>query len=391
MKKRNNDRIAKRREKKVNAMRFMAAIYRKRTKLELKSIAFIGHRIGQEDLTCNLSMPFSEAIEATSNCYMTYTYYPKYNDGAMNRLIYKCSEYENMAIIIQGPLVCKNHFTLESVRHYERMFPGIKVIVSTWKDAPTWELELIENEKDAIVVQSEYPSNPGFGNINLQSISSLAGVKKAKEIGIKYVLKTRSDTRVTADGIMEYLRSYVEGIPLEIKTNKQKSRIILFNCLLFHPYHDSGIFFFGFIDDMETFFDKELNPLQPIKHEANMIIAERWTYRKSFEHMGGENEIQIKYFDKILENGVHCDLKEWWETLGDRIVPLPISCLRPIWYKYDYNHEESNLTFSYRRKIFGGRNIDLTVVDWAMWSDLRNHRFTLDPSEYEYILDEFFE
>ena len=37
------------------------------------------------------------------------------------------------------------------------------------------------------------PSNPGFGNINLQSVSTVAGLKHAKNLGAKYCIKIRSD------------------------------------------------------------------------------------------------------------------------------------------------------------------------------------------------------
>ena len=37
------------------------------------------------------------------------------------------------------------------------------------------------------------PINPGFGNINLQSVSTVAGLQHAKKLGAKYCIKIRSD------------------------------------------------------------------------------------------------------------------------------------------------------------------------------------------------------
>lgn len=37
------------------------------------------------------------------------------------------------------------------------------------------------------------PNNPGYGNINLQSVSTVAGLKHAKKLGAKYCIKIRSD------------------------------------------------------------------------------------------------------------------------------------------------------------------------------------------------------
>lgn len=385
----NTKKSAQARDGKVKILRGLSKIYYQKTKFELRIVEMVGKLIGQDDLTCNLAMPFAEAIEDTSNCYMTYTYYPKHNKDAMSRLIYRGSGYSDSCIVIQGPIITKNHFTLESVRHYKRIFPDVRIVVSTWRDSPADEIKRIGKEKGVSVVKSEYPEKPGFGNINFQRISALNGVKKAKELGCKYVIKTRSDTRITAEGILEFLRYSIDSFPINENISEQNKRIVFFNCMLFHPYHSSDFFYYGDIDDMIQFFDKELNDKDNMPSIASQIIAEKWTYRKSFEHMGGENEIPIKYFEKILKNGVHCDLNEWWEILGDYIVALPISWLRPIWYKYDYNHEESNLTFSYRRKIFGGRDINITVVDYAMWNDMVQHSFSLNPRDYEYIIDRF--
>lgn len=347
----------------------------------------VGKRMGMEDLTCNLLMPFSEAIEQNSNCYVTYNLFPKVAKDLNKWIPYKGRISEKNCIIIQGPIRYKDDFTLETVRYYGRIFPGVQVIVSTWENESQTYIDKLKREKNCVVVVSKYPDCSGAGNVNYQTISSLQGMKEALKLGKQYALKTRSDTRVTAVGIMDILYQMLRTYPLPVKgKNSQKERLILFNTWLFQPYHDSDIFFYGTVKDMIQLFDKKLNRDRSIENAANKMVGNRWTYRDLYEHPYGENEILIKYFEKV-NGSVACDLGQWWSVLGERVIALPLNFLRPLWVKYDYNHEESNFFMTYRRKIMGGCGMDNTKVDFTMWLDMYNGEFKLNPRDYEYLLD----
>ena len=64
-----------------------------------------------------------------------------------------------------------------------------------------WALDDTESMRDyALMAKTRInpvvvkrPINPGFGNINLQSVSTVAGLKHAKKLGAKYCIKIRSD------------------------------------------------------------------------------------------------------------------------------------------------------------------------------------------------------
>tara|TARA_Y100000004_G_scaffold146629_1_gene167563 strand:+ start:6573 stop:7169 length:597 start_codon:yes stop_codon:yes gene_type:complete len=82
------------------------------------------------------------------------------------------------AIVIQGP-----------TNYYELMS-------STWKGdkiISTWENEKIKIKKNEILVLNKIPKEKGTANLNLQKISTLNGLLKAKELGYKRAIKTRSD------------------------------------------------------------------------------------------------------------------------------------------------------------------------------------------------------
>jgi hypothetical protein len=83
------------------------------------------------------------------------------------------------AIVIQGP---SSH-----VDELKKAWDGYDIIWSTWKGE-----EQKYNEND-IVLFNDIPTVKGVGNIKLQQLSTLNGVKKAIELNYDRVFKWRSD------------------------------------------------------------------------------------------------------------------------------------------------------------------------------------------------------
>ena len=74
--------------------------------------------------------------------------------------------------------------------HVEQMreaLNGFNVIFSTWENEKGKYLE------SDIVVYNEKPNYNGPANLNLQKITTIGGLNKAKELGYKRALKLRSD------------------------------------------------------------------------------------------------------------------------------------------------------------------------------------------------------
>src|SRR3989338_3462959 len=65
------------------------------------------------------------------------------------------------AVVIQGPILKVNDFTLETVRLYKRNFDQSFIIVSTWDDEDQQYLKKIK-DAGAIVVTSAKPENCGL-------------------------------------------------------------------------------------------------------------------------------------------------------------------------------------------------------------------------------------
>ncbi len=381
----NTNKTAKAIKDKKRILRRFADLYYHFSNFHMKLIRTLARK-RDENIDCNLLMPYAEAIENNTNCFVTYRLVPQKANNLNEFAEYSSNTDELICIIIQGPLQLKKHFTLETIKYYNRIFPGVIVILSTWLGENLDEIERIKNETKCVVKQNVLPNERGAGNTNLQRCSSLEGLKEANRLGAKYCLKTRSDTRITARGMLDFLKEIVNLYPLKDKSSLLNERIVFFNVFLFHPYHEGNIFYFGRTDDLISFFDTEVNIDYIPADIANYYIAEKKSYREIFERPFGELEFMYRFFSKI-NHKVSCDLDEWWDILSKYTITLPVSLLQSIWYKYDYNHEENNYTWSYRRKIMGGDGIDNTIVSFSMWLDIMNGRFSLNSDDYNYILD----
>jgi len=92
---------------------------------------------------------------------------------------------DNVCIVIQGP----TEFCTEVSLTYGA-YPN--VIWSTWTTEPEKSKNFIR-ECGITLVESVIPANSGKGNINMQNLSTKAGLDKAAEMGFEYVLKLRHD------------------------------------------------------------------------------------------------------------------------------------------------------------------------------------------------------
>lgn len=164
-----------------------------------------------------------------------------------------------IAIIIQGPFVLENHFTLETIRLYGKLFPSAKVILSTWETEDARELSLIGQEQNCIVLRNTPPDDPGVINVNYQCKSTINGIICAEELGYKYVAKTRSDWRMYEKGILRFMMHMLDNFPCNSTQIQQNKRIIVMDTCsgeistIFYPYYYSDIFLFGDIEDMKNY------------------------------------------------------------------------------------------------------------------------------------------
>mgnify|MGYP000016848654 CR=1 FL=1 len=113
-----------------------------------------------------------------------------------------------LAIVIQGPMVERNNFTVNSLRWYRHLWPGVTLILSTWEEHVR-SRGFLDLPRDVVTIANQKPEESGPFNINMQLRSTRAGLAKATEIGAYTVLKVRSDQRIYNPhslGLLESLR-----------------------------------------------------------------------------------------------------------------------------------------------------------------------------------------
>jgi len=153
----------------------------------------------------------------------------------------------NRAVIIQGPTTNYNQLKYKW---------GNNIIWSTWEGE-----EKYYSNKDEVVF-NPMPNQKGFKNTNLQKISTLGGLYRAKELGYSRAVKTRSDLYPT--DYVKLISLFKEGL----------------NVTFFHNHRDGyyvDYIFEGEIDKLiKCFSFTNINPPyteQVITEEINKVYS----------------------------------------------------------------------------------------------------------------------
>lgn len=162
---------------------------------------------------------------------------------------------KNFAIIIQGPILSTSNFTLETINLYSENFPNIPIILSSWEE----DIKKVEGKlnKNIHLVSNTLPTYSGYRNINLQAITTINAIKLAKKLNYKYVLKTRTDTRLYSKNFVKYLMNTIKFYKLKNTSQlKQKERIIGTSFTIrYRLYGFSDMILFGNTKDLYKYFD----------------------------------------------------------------------------------------------------------------------------------------
>jgi len=256
--------------------------------------------------------------------------------------------------------------TINTAEYYLKHYLVDRVIISTWED------EQAETDHPGIeIIKNKYPSNPGQGNINLQIVSSLEGIKRCFSLeGIKrckrpLALKTRTDQRLTHNTIerMRYYWSlsfikYLEP-SLKFHYNQKHPKWFIFvigNQSRF-PFQPQDHLFMGFKQDLFNLFDICLNE-QPVtgqwtkpgwgKHQQRdtgldfkihlrMPIYLGASYYARFDKRVGE--MLDNWQEYLTDNAPKRDqaMKVYEELKNDVFKPFP-KFIDMYWEKYSHGY-----------------------------------------------------
>lgn len=267
---------------------------------------------------------------------------------------------EFFTIVMQGPIKYEDDFTLETLKIYKKNYKNCPIIVSTWDYEKEETLRAIE-KFGCIVLRNGIPDVKCFDFTNYQIKSTQAGLKKAREIGSEYVLKTRCDQRMYENHVNQYLFNLLRTFPLDESIKNQKQRLVALslNTFKYRLYDISDMFLFGTMDDVENFWSMD--------YERREVFPQFETVRDFALLLPCEIGFTVKYLKKIGEN-LDFTLKNSWEMYKKYFCVIDTNTVGLHWPKH------SNKVFRWRN-FFGEQDLleELTFKEWLnLYSNFDN-------------------
>ena len=272
-----------------------------------------------------------EGAEEDEKLFITYHSRPM-NSASVCTRGDEVSNQKRMGIVIQGPIISKNDFTLETVKIYKKHFNDALIILSTWEDENSAAVKLFE-ELDVSVILNEKPEYSGTSNINFQIVSSKNGIIKAQELGAEYALKTRTDQRIYAPNVADYLYNITKVFPVRGDYKRQKKRIVgvSLNTFKYRLYGLSDMLIYGHIDDMLSYWNVNLDQRVFSDEEIRKgsTSLRNWALWRVCEvYLATEFLIKV---DRKLE----WTLKDSWKAFADHFCIVDKEQLDLFWPKYN--------------------------------------------------------
>ncbi len=265
----------------------------------------------------------------------------------------KLINYPKVAIVMQGPIIYDQDFTLETIKIYKKLFPQVIIILSTWDYEKKEYIEEIKKETEEVLL-NKVPSEKGVQNINFQIVSSLSGIKRAKELDVEYVFKTRTDQRIYGVNSLEYLVNILEKFSA-VGDYRQKKRIIgcSLNSFKYRMYGISDMNLFGQIDDLFNYWD------------INLVDNQGTTYAPEAKF----NEVHLATsFLKRIGCEVKWTLEDSWRTFADCFAIVDEQSLDIYWYKYARMKEYRYVRYDSERN-----DQEMTFREWFnIYTGLQN-------------------
>jgi len=275
----------------------------------------------------------TDVLEDADN-FVTYHYRPKLSNAVMTESDLVKGR-KPLAIVMQGPIVHVDSFTLETLKIYQRHFAGANIIVSTWEDESPVAIRQIE-DAGIMVVLNRKPAYPGVSNINLQIASSRSGMQQAKDLGAEYALKTRTDQRMYAPNLTDFFYNLTEIFPVNGNWPKQRKRIVgcSLNTFKYRMYGLSDMLIYGHIDDMLVYWDigldeRVFDEKQQLQATSSLRTFALWRVCEVY--------LATEFLMKIGRE-LEWSLRDSWSVFAEHFCVVDKEQLDLFWPKY--NHSE---------------------------------------------------
>ena len=275
----------------------------------------------------NFFLFFTEALTGTF-----ITYHMRPSTGAK----LECSSdnantYPRSAIVIQGPVAEEKNFTLETIRIYKKYFPQAIIVLSTWNDTDPAVCENIRKENIEVLLNAK-PTVAGYKNINFQIVSTSAGVRRAKQLGAEYMLKTRTDQRFYNPRLLYFLYKTIHAFPVFMAGTRQKKRLIFSSASKrsqYRFYYASDMMMFGCTNDMDAYWHVS----QVTSETMGSNAPEQYLMTEFLKHVGHE---PMHTLDDSLSVFAHF------------CIILDLSMLDFYWFKYERYWEYKDVRYDGR-------------------------------------------
>lgn len=261
---------------------------------------------------------------------------------------------ENIAIVLQGPIVSDNQITLRILNYYLSRYPRVKIVLSTWKETDPKELapflELSKSNRIQLVL-NEDPITPGVFNINRQIVSSHNGLS-AINGEIEFAIKSRTDQVFTDSRFMNQLKILFDKYE---KNKSDQSRIIIssLNTFAFRLYGASDMFQFGRTKDLLKFW---YQPLDTATMEE--AIQESSTLELEARKRVAEVYLNTNYFKLVNSQDPKFTFDESLRFLTQSFIIADADSLGHRWLK------NTNLRNRWRVAKFPNKFYEFTHTDW---------------------------
>lgn len=290
---------------------------------------------------------FLRPLEIICRRFITFHLRPIYSKDILVERIGR--DYSDYAIVMQGPLLLAHSFTFETLTLYQRYFPGALLILSTWEGEDARVLEQIQRLGVEILLNKK-PKNPGPGNtnINLQVVSSGAGLSRALQARKIYAFKTRTDTRLYNLHSLTFMTDLLKQFPLPTGRSLQKGRLISSRGSLEHLYGISDLLVFGYTEDVLLFFSIDLLPdnfVSPLADAKLLFRPDQYLFFEFLRKVGAA--VTYTPEDSLRMLALHALI------IDERLFDW-------YWHKYDYLREYRTFT-SYRRTNY---TYSAEFADW---------------------------
>ena len=291
----------------------------------------------------------------------------------------------SFAIVLQGSICTHDDMTYNTVKFYKQTYPYAVIIVSTWNDEPAENTTRL-TEQGAIIVRSEKPAHNGYMNVNYQLTNSLAGVKKAKELGCEFVVKTRTDQRICKPFIFDAMLSSINMFPSV--SEKQRGRVITLGVCgggMFIPYHTCDFLYLGYTEDLIQLFS---SPLDQRKIDRGFQKNIGLTTRRecSVQMLPPEIYIMKHYCMDFL--GFCCEdtVESYWYVVKNYLICYGMKDVDLMWDKYNGLSDMNFYTSEYFGKHDSPERLSTMCFDFFNWLNLYMGNIKYD-TRYERYAD----